>query len=107
MYWAVLNQIRIEGFLRTNVSTENAVTPLTSIGHGCSNSIIDVINGMNATELLMFANEIRRNEVSQRMASAANATSAFQVAWEPVPGRIQVFATRKQPAATVTAATSK
>ena len=79
MYWAVLNQMRMGGFLRTNVSTVNAVTPLISIGHGCSNSMMDVINGTNATELLIFANEMRRKEVSQRTASAAKATNAFQL----------------------------
>ena len=105
MYWAVLNQIRMGCFLRTNVSTVNAVTPLTNIGHGCSKSMMDVINGTNATELFMFAKDILKKEVSQRTASAVNATNAFQETRESTPGITQGRLSRNQPAAAVTAAT--
>jgi len=105
MYWAVLNQMRIGCFLRTNVSTVKAVAPLTSIGHGCSKSIIDVINGTNATELFMFANDIRKKDVSHKTASAVKATNAFQETRESPPGMTQVRLSRNHPAAAVTAAT--
>src|SRR5574339_623481 len=96
----------IGGFFRTNVSTANAVTPAMSIGHGCWNSVTDAKNGTNATELLTFANEMRRNVVSQRRASAAKATTPFHAVREDSDGRTHELATSNHAAARVTATTS-
>jgi hypothetical protein len=73
-----------------------------SIGHGWGNSMTEDKNGTKATELLMFANEIRRNVVSHRMASAANATTPFQLKRSDPAGNTHGLAATKNAAATVT-----
>jgi len=99
--------MRIAGFFRTNVSTVSAVTPLMSIGEGCSNSSTEEMKGTKATELLMLANEIRRNAVSQRRASAVNANRPAQFVEEESVGEVHTLAARSPAAATDTATTRK
>src|SRR5256885_9772230 len=78
MYCAVLNQIRIVGFRRTNASTMKAVTPLTNIGQGWPRTATEAKNGMNPTEVFTLANGIRKKNESLTIPSSAKAARAFQ-----------------------------
>src|SRR5690349_9126794 len=78
MYCAVLNQMRIVGFRRTNASTTKAVTPLANIGQGWPRIATEAKNGMNPTEVFTFANGIRKKNESLTIPSSANAARAFQ-----------------------------
>jgi hypothetical protein len=63
------------------------------------------MNGTKATELLMLANEIRRKDVSQRIANAANATRPFQLVEEDAAGKTHALTASNATAAADTAAT--
>src|SRR6266699_1432743 len=82
MNCAVLNQTRMAGLCRTNVSTITAVSPAISIGHGCSNRATDAIKGTKPTDVLTFANEILRNEESESTPKSANNAMALRVSRE-------------------------
>src|SRR5689334_1631248 len=62
-------------------------------------------NGTKATELLMFANEIRRKVVSHKMASAAKATTPFQLKRSEPAGKTHGLAATMDVAAIVTSTT--
>src|SRR5213593_4634131 len=106
IYWAVLNQIRTNGFFRTNVSVTRAVTPLISIGHGWLNSATEAISGMNPTELLTFARGIRTVNESLTIASMAKAARAFQSRGGRGAGTYHSGATSTYRHAALTTATS-
>jgi hypothetical protein len=89
MYCAVLKTTRIAGLRRTNVSTTAAVVPEIITGHGWGKSMAEARNGTNATELLMFANDILRNDVSQAIAKIAKAMKPFQNFESEVDGKDQ------------------
>jgi hypothetical protein len=53
----------------------------------------------------MLAKEMRRNDVSHRIAKAANATRPFQLVEEDAVGKTHAFTASKETAAADTAAT--
>src|SRR5215831_18239249 len=106
MYCAVLKTTLIVSLRRTKVSTVKAVTPAISIGHGCSNKRTDAIIGTKATDVPRLAKENRREDVSQRIDNAANATTAFQEVLVLSDGMTHGFVASSQAAPHATSATS-
>src|SRR6266550_4514329 len=105
MYCAVLNQIRMAGLWRTNVSTTSAVAPAISIGHGWPNTATDAMNGMNPTEVLAPPKGVRKKNESLTMPRMANAAHPFQNLEGKGPATCHGSVARRRMAATVTAPT--
>src|SRR6266516_109280 len=110
IYWAMLNHTRTRVLRRTNVSTMNVVSPLISIGQGCSKSITEASNGIKATEAFTSPEPgrvILRKDESQTIPKTANAASPFQYFASPDGGRDQTGRKNVRPAATDNAAVSR
>ena len=102
-----MNQTRIAGFRRTNVSTTSAVTPLASMAHGCPRMGTEARKGMNPTEVLTFAKGSRKKKESLTMPKQAKAARAFQKREGNGPASCQSGRTRTATEANVTAPTKR
>src|SRR5258708_10269846 len=77
MYCAVLNQTRMGGLRRTNVSTTTSAAAAISMGTGWGNNRTAANSGTNTTELETLAKAPRRCHASLSIAVSAKTATSF------------------------------